>query len=62
MTDVLHLVKTGEHVIASMESYGGTRTLLLYQADLQSIQVDFVESTNASSIKAAIKPNTKVNN
>lgn len=59
--DVLHLLKTGDHIIVCLESYGGTRTLFLHHAGLQGIDIEFVDTTNTLSVEKSIKSNTKVN-
>lgn len=59
---MLHLIKPGDHIIAGLELYGGTQTLMKHHANYVGIEVDFVDSTDVLSVKNAIKPNTKVNN
>lgn len=60
-TTVLNLLKTGQHIIASLELYGGTRTLFLQHCNQFDIEIDFVDTTDTLSVKKAIKSNTKVN-
>lgn len=59
-TAVLHLLKTGDHILSCSETYGGTRTLFLDQFQMHEIEVDFVDTTDLKLIANAIKPNTRV--
>lgn len=61
MSAVLHLLKSGEHMLCSQETYGGTRTLFNHYTKSTGIEIDYVDSTDINLIKAAIKPNTRVN-
>jgi cystathionine gamma-lyase len=61
MTSVLHLLKTGEHLIACDDVYGGTqRYMRLFCQKQFGIELDFVDMTNLDNISKAIKPNTKL--
>lgn len=61
MTAVLHLIKTGEHIIACDDVYGGTqRYMRLFAHDKFGIELDFVDMTNIENIAKAIKPNTRL--
>lgn len=60
ISDVLHLLKGGDHILCCLELYGGARTLFRHHAERHGIEVDFVDMIDASSIPNAIKPNTKV--
>lgn len=61
VTALLHLLESGDHIISSVEQYGGTRLLLEDNAKHQKIEIDFVDSQNVNEIEAALQPNTKVN-
>lgn len=59
-TDVMQLLKAGDHVIVSLGAYGGTRTLFLHYISMHDIEIDFIDTTDSLSVKNAIKSNTKV--
>lgn len=60
VTALLHLFESGDHIVASVEQYGGTRLLLIDHAKHQKMGLDFVDSQDVNEVKAAIKSNTKV--
>ncbi|XP_055298495.1 putative cystathionine gamma-lyase 2 isoform X2 [Sitodiplosis mosellana] len=60
VTALLHLLESGDHIVASVEQYGGTRLLLIDSAKHQKMEVDFVDSQDVNEVEAAIKPNTKL--
>lgn len=61
ITAVLHLLKFGDHVIASNDLYGGTNIYMQnYTKGNFGIEFDFVDLTNFDNIEKAIKPNTKL--
>src|SRR5437867_4198557 len=55
----LRLVKSGEHVIVSDNTYGGTARLFKRILSNYGIEFDFVDSSEALNVEAAFKPNTK---
>lgn len=56
----LSLLKAGDHVVCSDVIYGGTYRLLKeVLADL-GIQSSFVDSSNSQTVKAALRPTTKL--
>ncbi len=57
---VLALLQAGDHMIASDTLYGCTHALFAEMLPKWNIEVDFIDMTEISNIKAAIKPNTKV--
>lgn len=57
---ILHEVKTGDHIVASMTTYGGTFAFLNNYLKKFNIDVTFVNFQNLDSVKKAIRPNTKV--
>ena len=59
-TAVLHLLKTGDHIISGCETFGGTRTIFTHYTESLGIEIDFVDSTDANLVKLAIKSNTRV--
>lgn len=60
VTALLHVLKSGDHIVSSVAQYGGTRLLFLDYTKIQGIEIDFVDSTDLKQVEQAIKPNTKV--
>ena len=60
VTTVIQLLKTGDHVIAADDMYGGT--FRLFETILKNFGIEFtyVDPTNATNFEEAIKPNTKL--
>jgi cystathionine beta-lyase/cystathionine gamma-synthase len=56
----LRLVKAGDHVIVSDNTYGGTARLFNRILANYNIEFDFVDTSDAQNVEAAIKPNTKM--
>jgi cystathionine beta-lyase/cystathionine gamma-synthase len=56
----LRLIKAGEHVIVSDNTYGGTARLFTKILANYNIEFDFVDTADALNVEAAIKPNTKM--
>ena len=56
----MRLVKAGEHVIVSDNTYGGTFRLFTKILANYNIEFDFVDTSDALNVEAAIKPNTKM--
>jgi cystathionine gamma-lyase/cystathionine beta-lyase/cystathionine gamma-lyase/homocysteine desulfhydrase len=56
----LRLVKAGEHVIVSDNTYGGTFRLFTKVLTNYNIEFDFVDTSEPLNVEAAIKPNTKM--
>lgn len=59
-TTALHLLKAGDHVIASDDMYGGTFRLMDKVIRHNGIEFTYVDLTNVENFKKAIKPNTKL--
>jgi cystathionine beta-lyase/cystathionine gamma-synthase len=57
---VLKLVKAGEHVILGDNTYGGTFRLFDRVLTSYGITFDLVDTTDASNVERAVKPNTKM--
>src|SRR5689334_1715745 len=55
----LKLVKAGDHVIVSDNTYGGTARLFTKILANYNIEFDFVDTSDSLNVEAAIKPNTK---
>jgi cystathionine beta-lyase/cystathionine gamma-synthase len=56
----LRLVKAGEHVIVSDNTYGGTARLFNRILANYGIEFDYVDTAEPLNVEAAIKPNTKM--
>src|SRR6266436_2596469 len=56
----MRLVKAGEHVIVSDNTYGGTSRLFTRVLANYNIEFDFVDTSEALNVEAAFKPNTKM--
>lgn len=59
-TTLLQLCNTGDHIITSVTTYGGTYAFLANYLKKFNIEVTFVNITDLDSVRAAIKPNTKL--
>ncbi|MFN2453114.1 MAG: cystathionine gamma-synthase [Pyrinomonadaceae bacterium] len=57
---VLRLVKSGDHVIVSDNTYGGTFRLFDRILANYLIEFDFVDTSDAQNVEAALKPNTRM--
>jgi len=57
---ILQLCNTGDHIVSSITTYGGTFAFLSNYLKKFNIEVTFVDITDLDSIKKAMKPNTKV--
>lgn len=58
---VLELLDAGDHIIASDDLYGGTFRLLdKVRQRSAGLQISFVDMTDATNVKAAIKNNTRM--
>jgi cystathionine gamma-lyase/cystathionine beta-lyase/cystathionine gamma-lyase/homocysteine desulfhydrase len=56
----LRLVKAGEHVVVSDNTYGGTFRLFSRILSNYNIEFDFVDTSDVTKVEAAIKPNTRM--
>jgi len=57
---LLQICNAGDHIVASMTTYGGTFAFLNNYVKKFNIGVTFVDMTNLEQVKAAMQPNTKV--
>jgi methionine-gamma-lyase len=57
---ILQLCNSGDHLVSSVTTYGGTFAFLKNYLPKFNIDVTFVDPTNLESIKEAIQPNTKL--
>ncbi len=56
----MRLVKAGEHVVVSDNTYGGTARLFNRILANYNLEFDYVDSSDPLNVEAAIKPNTKM--
>src|SRR5947209_17562446 len=56
----LRLVKGGDHVIVSDNTYGGTFRLFTRILSNYGITFDFVDTSDVSNVEEALKPNTRM--
>lgn len=59
-TTVMHLLKAGDHIIASDDMYGGTFRLMDKVIRQNGIEFSFVDLTNSDNFEKAIRSNTKM--
>ena len=57
---ILQLCNSGDHIVTSVTTYGGTYAFLKNWLPKYNIEVSFVDITNLEQVKQAIQPNTKV--
>jgi len=60
MTTILHLLKTGDHVVSSDDVYGGTYRLFTRVFDQMGVDFDFVEMSDLEVFKASLTDKTKM--
>ncbi|TLS35277.1 trans-sulfuration enzyme family protein [Pseudalkalibacillus caeni] len=60
MAGILSAVKSGDHIVACDDLYGGTYTLLSEELPDFGIEVSFVDFTDKQAIRNTVKPNTKL--
>jgi len=57
---ILQICSSGDHIVSSVTVYGGTFAFLKNYLPKFNIDVTFVNSTDLESVKAAMRPNTKM--
>ncbi len=57
---ILQLVNTGDHIVSSITTYGGTFAFLENYLKKFNVDVTFVDITNLEAVKAAMRQNTKL--
>ena len=57
---LLHEVKSGDHIVSSMTTYGGTFAFLNNYLKKFNVDCTFVNMQELEAVKKAIRPNTKV--
>ncbi len=56
---LLALLKRGDHLVSTLDLYGGSNNLLRHDFPSLGIETTFVDSTNLEKIEASIKANTR---
>src|SRR5512133_126613 len=56
---LLQLVNSGDHIVSSLTTYGGTFAFFSNYLPKFNIEVTFVDITDLEAVKAAIRPTTK---
>ncbi len=59
-TAILQICNSGDHIVSSLSTYGGTFAFLNNYLKKFNIEVSFVDITDLAEVEAAIKPNTKI--
>ncbi len=57
---LLHEVKSGDHIVSSMTTYGGTFAFMANYMKKFNVETTFVNFQDLEAVKKAIRPNTKV--
>jgi methionine-gamma-lyase len=57
---ILQVCKTGDHIVSSVTTYGGTFAFLKNWLPRYGIDVTFVYISDLESVRAAMRPNTKL--
>ena len=57
---ILQICNTGDHIISSLTTYGGTFAFLSNYLKKFNIEVSFVNISDLDAVKKAIRPNTKM--
>lgn len=59
-TTILQLCNSGDHIVSSITTYGGTFAFLANYLKKFNIEVSFVDITRTSEVEKAIRPETKL--
>ncbi len=57
---ILQLCNSGDHIVSSVTTYGGTYAFLKNYLPKFNIEVTFIDPTDLDAIENAVKPNTKL--
>jgi len=57
---ILQICNSGDHIVSSITTYGGTYAFLKNYLVKFNIEVSFVDITNLEEVEKAIRPNTKI--
>ncbi len=60
MTTVMHLLKSGDHVVAGDDMYGGTFRLFDKVISNNGINFSYIDLTDLSTLESHVKPETKM--
>lgn len=56
---VLHLFRSGDHIICTHDCYGGTERILRTYRELHGLQITYVNMSDLDRVRESIQPNTK---
>lgn len=56
---VLHLFKSGDHIICTHDCYGGTDRILRTYQEQFNLQISYVNLHDPAALSAAVRPNTR---
>ncbi len=56
---ILGICQSGDHIISSMTTYGGTFAFMKNWLPRYNIEVTFLDITDLDAVKKAMRPNTK---
>ena len=59
ITTVLHLFRTGDHIVCTHDCYGGTERILRTYQDLFGLEVTYVNLQDPRNLTSALRPRTK---
>ncbi len=59
-TTILQLCNSGDHIVSSITTYGGTFAFLANYLKKFNVEVSFVDITKLDEVEKAIRPNTKM--
>ena len=57
---ILQICNSGDHIVCSLTTYGGTFAFLYNYVKKFNIEVSFVDITNPEDVRKAIRPNTRM--
>jgi cystathionine gamma-lyase len=57
---VIKLLKSGDHVIAGNDLYGGTYRIFTKVFEQFGLNFDFIDMSNAENVRKSLRPNTKM--
>lgn len=60
IANVLNLLKSGDHVVACNDLYGGAYRIFTKLYAKFGVEFTFVDATEAANVREAIKPNTRI--
>ncbi len=59
ITTVLHLFRSGDHIVCTHDCYGGTERILRTYRELHGLQTTYVNMNNLDAVRASLQPNTR---